>query len=662
MKHFLLLLLLFPVICFAQGDQTIINVPIDGNGTTEQAILHLPDDYKTSSTKYPLLVFLHGTGEGGSNPATIYTSSSAGGPAYIIAQGQWPSSFVNPADKQSYKFIVVSPQSTNGWSTYAGQLDYVLTYLYNTYRADPARLYLTGISAGGEGITEYCGAIDGNGNPVTTTHKVAAMVPMSAVTNAPTMNPIAQNIANSNIEYWGFGSLTDVWGVHTIQIQQQIDVDKPNLAISTTYSGGHCCWEQFYTPTYTQNGMNIYQWMLQYTQGSSAASSSGSSTSTSTPGSSIYYTLPGTVQAENYALMSGVGTESTSDAGGGLDVDGMNNGDWTKYQVTVPAAGWYTVGFRVATASAGGSLKLMNTTGAVLCTVELPNTGGLQDWLTVTTTVNLQAGSQTLTLQSTSADDWSINWLQFAPTSSTLPGGMHNIPGSIEAASYEDATGNIATQPTSDVGGGYNVGWIDYGRYMDYYVNVEAYGTYTVSFRVATIYSDASFELLDANGNVLTTVTAPNTGGFQTWQTVSAKATLQAGLQTIRLQSTSWDIWNINWMQFASGTTGAATAANVMTGAAVSMVDSVATPAASASVVWPNPVKGLLNIQVNDNTSGDRIIQVVDALGVVRQTTKVTKTPGLNQFQLDVSGLSTGVYNVRILSTNRQETIKILKL
>src|ERR1700753_1635586 len=134
MKHFLLLTLLIPTLCFAQGDQTIINVPIDGNGTTEKAILHLPDDYKTSTTKYPLLVFLHGPGEGGTNPATIYPSSSAGGPAYIIAQGQWPSSFVNPKDKQSYKFIVVSPQSTNGWSTYAAQLEYVLTYLFQTYR------------------------------------------------------------------------------------------------------------------------------------------------------------------------------------------------------------------------------------------------------------------------------------------------------------------------------------------------------------------------------------------------------------------------------------------------------------------------------------------------------------------------------------------------
>lgn len=149
MKHFLLLILFFPALCFAQGDQTIINVPIDGSGTVEQAILHLPDDYKTATTtEYPLLVFLHGVGEGGSNPASIYTSSSAGGPAYIIAQGQWPSSFVNPKDGKSYKFIVVSPQSTDGWSTTAAQLDYVLTYLFNTYRCDPARLYLTGISAG----------------------------------------------------------------------------------------------------------------------------------------------------------------------------------------------------------------------------------------------------------------------------------------------------------------------------------------------------------------------------------------------------------------------------------------------------------------------------------------------------------------------------------
>jgi endoglucanase len=238
---------------------------------------------------------------------------------------------------------------------------------------------------------------------------------------------------------------------------------------------------------------------------------------------------------------------------------------------------------------------------------------------------------------------------------------MHNIPGTIEAASYEDATGNIAAQPTSDAGGGQNVGWIDYGTYMDYYVNVAQYGTYNVSFRVATTYSDASFELLDAGGNVLTKVTCPNTGGFQTWQTVNATAILPAGLQTIRIKSTSWDIWNINWMTFASATGAAAAASRVSTTTAASFTDSVAT-AATATQVWPNPVKGMVTIQVNDNTSGDEIIQVVDAMGNVRQTTKFTKLPGVSQFQLDLSTLAPGVYNIRILSTSRQQVVKILKV
>jgi hypothetical protein len=291
----------------------------------------------------------------------------------------------------------------------------------------------------------------------------------------------------------------------------------------------------------------------------------------------------------------------------------------------------------------------------------LPNTGGLQSWLTVTNTVNLAAGSQTLTLQSTSSEAWNINWMKFAVTSSTLTGGMHNIPGTIEAASYEDATGNIATQLTSDAGGGANVGWIDNGTYMDYYVNVEQAGTYTVNLRLATGDANASFNLLDAYGNVLSTVKIPNTGGFQSWKTVTTKATLRPGLQTIRIQSTSWDIWNINWMQFALGTSGASTTSGVMTASAASMTDSAAVAAAAAQV-WPNPVRGMLTIQLNDNTAGDEIIQVVDALGVVRQTTKFTKTPGLNQFQLDLSALSPGVYSVRILSTSRQQTVKILKV
>src|SRR5690606_34935260 len=30
----------------------------------------------------------------------------------------------------------------------------------------------------------------------------------------------------------------------------------------TMYSGGHCCWNDFYKPQFTENGESIYTWML----------------------------------------------------------------------------------------------------------------------------------------------------------------------------------------------------------------------------------------------------------------------------------------------------------------------------------------------------------------------------------------------------------------
>src|ERR1700744_1259111 len=178
---FYALLLLLPGLCLGQGDQTIITVPINASGTTTfQAILHLPNDYATSSTKYPLLLFFHGSGEGGASPAPTYNSPSPGGPAYWIAQGQFPASFVNPKDGQSYKFIVVSPQANPPgiqMSTTAQEADYIISYLYAHYRIDTTRLYLTGLSDGGETAVEYPGGTMSNGGNYLSfnrTHRVAA--------------------------------------------------------------------------------------------------------------------------------------------------------------------------------------------------------------------------------------------------------------------------------------------------------------------------------------------------------------------------------------------------------------------------------------------------------------------------------------------------------
>lgn len=548
MKHFLLLLF-FPAICFGQGDQKIINVPIDNSGTTELAILHLPDDYSTATTtKYPILVFLHGIGEGGTNPATIYTNSNAGGPAYWISQGKFPSSFVNPADNKSYKYIVVSPQSNQGWSTTAPQLDVVLTSLIKNYRVDESRIYLTGLSAGGEGVVEYVGQILSSGATVTPTHKIAAVLPMSAVMNAGYEPQYAAKIVANNVQLWGFGSPTDTHGANTLGLIYYTNLLKANYGIETSYSGGHCCWGQFYDPSYRLNGKSIYEWALQYTQGVSAPPSTPPSAPATNP-----VAIPGKVEAEGYAAMSGVATETTADAGGGQDVGWIDQGDYMDYSVNVATAGQYSVGFRVATANAGASFQLTKTDGTVLATVNVPNTGGYQTWQTVTATVTLTAGVQTLRMKSVAAPIWNINWMQF--TSATPTGTA--IPGKVEADSYSAMSG-VATQSTSDAGGGLNVAWIDKGDWMDYNVNVASAGLYTVSFRVASPNPTAAFQLLSNGSSVLTTVNVPNTGGYQTWQTVTAVVTLAAGQQKLRILSTSAYQYNINWMQFAQGVTAVA--------------------------------------------------------------------------------------------------------
>ena len=260
----ILILIFFPLFLRAQGDQISIQVPINQYGSTEGALLHLPDDYNSTSHAYPLLVFFHGTGEAGTDLSKIYNSSGAGGPAYFIAQKQWPSYFINPKDGQPYKFIVVSPQATS-WSTDYKAVPYILAYLVKQYRVDTNRIYLTGLSAGGWTTWNYSAHYQ-----VVPNYKAAAIVPMSMAT-VPSY-PDAYNIASDSIHAWGFGDPSgDIWGLRTEQGMDSINTYAPGHARFTAYSGGHCCWNRYYNPTYreTINGksINIYEWMLQYARG-----------------------------------------------------------------------------------------------------------------------------------------------------------------------------------------------------------------------------------------------------------------------------------------------------------------------------------------------------------------------------------------------------------
>ena len=97
---------------------------------------------------YPVLIFLHGAGEAGTSGhiSRIYGSSTAGGAAYFIDQ-YFPDSF--RWVELGHGNFNLSPQ-TPGWSASGNHLKFMIRDMIARYRVDINRIYITGLSAGGD--------------------------------------------------------------------------------------------------------------------------------------------------------------------------------------------------------------------------------------------------------------------------------------------------------------------------------------------------------------------------------------------------------------------------------------------------------------------------------------------------------------------------------
>jgi beta-glucosidase len=126
-------------------------------------------------------------------------------------------------------------------------------------------------------------------------------------------------------------------------------------------------------------------------------------------------------QGESFGSQSGVQLESTSDTGGGQNVGWIAPGDWIAYPGMNFGA---TTAVRVTTRRASGSAatgtiqyRLDSTTGPIIASVPVSNTGGWQAWGSVTTNLSGSAtGVHTLfiTFTGSGGDFANINWFQFA--------------------------------------------------------------------------------------------------------------------------------------------------------------------------------------------------------------------------------------------------------
>ena len=366
------------------------------------------------------------------------------------------------------------------------------------------------------------------------------------------------------------------------------------------------------------------------------------------PPVSNYVTLPSKIEAENYITMSGVVAEATTDAGGGQSLGYIGNGDWMEYNVNALQAGSFTLSLRVASAENGGQIQLRSSSGSVLATFSVPNTGGWQVWQTITASVTLPQGNQTLRLISTASAGWNINWINFAQSIAAPPASTK-----IEAESYATMSG-VQVEGTSDAGGGQNVGYIDPSDWMQYSYNAPQAGNYTINFRVATPQSGGQLKLYGANNTLLATLSLPNTGGWQMWQTVNTTVTLAQGTQSLFVVCSAQN-WNFNWMEITASSSAARTAS---LGSSTELLQQEA-----ELEIFPNPVEDRFALKVTNPYQGEMKVLISDMQGKTVKSFSLQKAAeGTTQHYLSIGSLPQGQYILQVSIKEWSKSEQIIKL
>ena len=221
----LALILLWPILGF--GQQAAQNLIIQDMNY----LIYFPQEYSdTSNTKWPLLIFLHGMGETGTDINKVKHI----GLAKNIEEGQ------------QLPFIVISPQeqrSGSGWDI--NTLYNFFNKIIEKYPVDQDRVYLTGLSMGGYGTWNFAAIYP---------DLFAAIIPICGGTHYP-------NLINrlKDIPVWCFHGDQDT-AVPLSASQNNVDTLKQhngNVKF-TIYPGvGHDSWTQTYA------NEEIYEWLLQ---------------------------------------------------------------------------------------------------------------------------------------------------------------------------------------------------------------------------------------------------------------------------------------------------------------------------------------------------------------------------------------------------------------
>lgn len=190
-------------------------------------LVYLPEDYEQKE-KWPLLLFLHGSGERGDNLDLV----TIHGPPKLIKNGK------------KFPFIVISPQCPKGQLWQPIELTALLDDVEKRYRVDKDRVYVTGLSMGGFGTWALAAH---------TPYRFAALAPICGGGEKFWVKKI------KHVPIWVFHGAKDK-GVPIERSSSLVDVlKKANADVTFTIypDAGHDSWTESY------NNPKLYEWFLQ---------------------------------------------------------------------------------------------------------------------------------------------------------------------------------------------------------------------------------------------------------------------------------------------------------------------------------------------------------------------------------------------------------------
>jgi predicted peptidase len=226
--------------------------PLGSNAAPYGYYIYTPSE---TDPEYPLIVFLHGSGEKGnsSNDPTILDMVLRNGPSRLIKDKKW---------HPTYPVVVVSPQCHDDkWNP--AKIHALIKYIIDNYSINTKRIYVTGLSMGGYGTFSY----------LTTTADscfAAAAVPICGGGNTSQVSKM------KHIPLWAFHGDADLTVLPSKSIEMVNAINALNPAVRaklTMYPGiGHDSWTKTYNGTgmgteradYDAFNMQIYDWMFQY--------------------------------------------------------------------------------------------------------------------------------------------------------------------------------------------------------------------------------------------------------------------------------------------------------------------------------------------------------------------------------------------------------------